>query len=53
METTIQTINGTYIVPKQKEAELLQWLQNNAIRQGQQNLGELKGNYNGQQLIGE
>ena len=50
METIVNTIQGTFIVPKNKEAALINWLQANAIRQGAQNLGEGTG-YSGQQYI--
>jgi len=54
MEIIITTINGTFIVPKSKEAELLAWLQYNAVLRGQQKLGEIQGSsYSGQQLINE
>ena len=52
METIIHTIQGTYIIPKEKEAALLYWLQANAVLQGQQEIGELQ-NMNGQRLINE
>lgn len=32
---TINTSNGTYIVPQDKEASLIQWLELNAIKAGQ------------------
>ena len=50
METIVNTIQGTFIVPQNKEAALINWLQANAIRQGAQNIGEGAG-YNGQQFI--
>jgi len=50
METIINTIQGTFIVPKEKESALINWLQANAIRQGSQRVEE-GNNYNGTQLI--
>jgi hypothetical protein len=32
METIIQTIEGTYIVPKDKHNDLIMWLQRNAVK---------------------
>jgi hypothetical protein len=58
METTINTINGTYIVPADKLDQLIQWLEINAIRPGASSLREVKiGDYSpefkGRQLINE
>lgn len=54
MEIIVNTIEGTYIVPADKTGQLIAWLQSNAIKQGQQNLGEIKdNNYTGRQLINE
>jgi len=40
MQITIQTISGTYVVPPEKEAALVHWLQNNAIKVGSQPVAE-------------
>ena len=54
METIINTIRGTYIVPSEKLDQLLQWLEINAVKPGQKPIGEIKeGNYTGRQLINE
>jgi hypothetical protein len=57
MQIVINTINGTFIVPAEKQAELIYWLQNNAIRVGQEPVREQvnQGNppYIGRQLINE
>ena len=34
METTINTIEGSFVVPADKQAALLYWLQANAIKVG-------------------
>jgi hypothetical protein len=52
----INTIQGTFIVPAEKQAELIMWLQQNAIKVGdQQPVREQTGNqgYVGRQLINE
>lgn len=55
METVIQTIQGTYIVPTEKHASLIAWLQRNAVKAGQQPVKEQTNdqNYTGRQLISE
>ena len=55
METTISTLHGTFIVPSDKQAALVSWLEANAIKIGQQPLREQTGdmNYKGTQLISE
>lgn len=54
METIVNTINGTYIVPADKQDQLIQWLEINAVRPGQKPIGEIKeGQYTGRQLINE
>tara|TARA_R110000868_G_scaffold55422_9_gene172241 strand:+ start:2660 stop:2836 length:177 start_codon:yes stop_codon:yes gene_type:complete len=58
METIIQTIDGTYIVPADRHASLISWLQQNAVKQGQQairevKIGEYSNDYVGRQLISE
>lgn len=40
MEITIQTIQGTFIVPQNKVPELIMWLQANAINANQQAMRE-------------
>lgn len=50
-------MQGTFIVPSEKQAELIYWLQNNAIKAGQEPVREQvnqgHSNYVGRQLIGE
>ena len=41
METIINTIKGTYIVPANKLDQLLQWLESNAVRPGATPIGEI------------
>ena len=55
MEIIVNTLYGTYIVPASKADQLVAWLQQNAVKQGQQPIGEIKqdGNYSGKQLINE
>lgn len=56
MQIVINTMQGTFIVPSEKQAELVYWLQNNAIKAGQQTVREevvQSGNYTGRQLINE
>jgi hypothetical protein len=57
MQITIQTRAGLFIVPESKEADLVNWLQNNAIKAGQQTVYEqgqtISQSYTGRQLISE
>lgn len=55
MQIVINTIQGTFIVPSDKQAELIYWLQNNAIKAGQEPVREQinTGQYAGRQLINE
>ena len=54
METIINTIKGTFIVPADKFDQLIQWLEHNAVKPGQRPIGEIKeGQYTGRQLINE
>jgi hypothetical protein len=56
MQITIVTIQGTFVVPANKEAELIAWLQQNAIKVGQQQIYEQtpqSNSYNVKQLITE
>jgi len=57
MQITIQTRAGLFIVPDSKEADLIMWLQQNAIKAGQQTVYEqgttVSQNYTGRQLLGE
>lgn len=55
MQIVIQTIQGTFIVPTDKQAELIMWLEANAIKAGAQNVRENTNsqNYSGRQLISE
>ena len=54
MQIVINTIHGTFIVPREKEAELLNWLYVNATRVQQQTQIREQGSaddYQGQQLL--
>ena len=58
MQITIQTRAGLFIVPESKEAELIMWLQGNAIKAGQQAVYEQgqtisRDGYQGRQLLSE
>jgi hypothetical protein len=58
MQITIQTRAGLFIVPDSKEMELVNWLQQNAIKAGQQTVYEQgqtvsQNPYTGRQLINE
>jgi len=58
MQITIQTRVGLFIVPDSKESDLILWLQQNAIKAGQQTVYEqgstISNNpYTGRQLLGE
>lgn len=56
MQITIQTRAGLFIVPEHKEAELIMWLQNNAVKAGQQTVYEQtisRDGYMGRQLLSE
>jgi hypothetical protein len=54
METVVNTINGTYIVPANKQDQLIQWLEINAVKPGPKTIGEInEGQYTGRQLINE
>lgn len=53
MEIIIRTLQGTYIVPIEKQPDLQIWLQQNAILTDRQTVREQFGtqNYSGPQLI--
>ena len=53
MSITVNTIYGTFIVPDNKQDELINWLQSNAVKPGHTTEGAQQGQYNGQQLINE
>lgn len=60
MEIIVNTIYGTYIVPREKTDLLLSWLQQNAVKAGQQPIRETvqptdnnNQNFIGRQLINE
>jgi hypothetical protein len=54
MEITVNTMYGTFIVPREKTDALIAWLQANAVKPGQTPIGEVKqGEYTGRQLINE
>ena len=53
MSITVNTIYGTFIVPDNKQDELVNGLQANAVKPGHANEAEQPAQYNGQQLINE
>jgi hypothetical protein len=56
MEITVNTIYGTFIVPREKADQLLAWLQQNAVKAGQQPIRETSNDnqgFTGRQLINE
>lgn len=58
METIVNTIHGTYIVPANKQDQLIQWLEINAVKPSAISLKEVKiGDYSPEfktrQLINE
>jgi hypothetical protein len=57
MQITIQTRVGLFIVPETKESELIMWLQQNAVKAGQQTVYEqgqtISQSYTGRQLLSE
>jgi hypothetical protein len=57
MQTVIQTIQGTFIVPAEKTAALIHWLQQNAVRADQPPVKEdhntQPGHFTNRQLINE
>jgi len=54
MQIVINTINGTYLVPSEKEAALISWLEQNAIRAGAPTVSEQTyGTQTGRQLLSE
>ena len=57
MSIIINTLQGTFIVPSEKQADLIYWLQNNAIRTNQASVREHftqgETSYIGRQLITE
>jgi hypothetical protein len=56
MEITVNTIYGTFIVPREKADQLLAWLQQNAIKAGTQPIRETTNDntqFTGRQLINE
>lgn len=56
MQIVINTIQGTFIVPAEKQAELIYWLQHNAIKAGADPVREQhnqNGNFTGRQLVTE
>lgn len=58
MQITIQTRMGLFIVPESKEMDLVYWLQNNAVKAGQQTVYEQgqtisQNGYTGRQLLSE
>ena len=55
MEIVVNTIYGTFIVPREKTDQLLTWLQQNAVKAGQRPTQETNSNnqHTGRQLINE
>ena len=57
MNITIQTVAGIYVVPADKQPDLILWLQKNAIKVGQESVREQapqnNQTYPGRQLINE
>lgn len=58
MQISIQTMRGLFVVPHEKEAELISWLEHNAVKAGQQTVYEqgqtiTQNTYTGRQLINE
>jgi hypothetical protein len=57
LNVTIHTIAGTFVVPADKQADLILWLQHNAIKIGAEAVKEQSQNsnrnYPGRQLINE
>jgi len=56
MQIVIHTINGTYLVPPEKESGLIMWLEQNAIKAGQRQVSEQSNpndQYTGRQLLSE
>ena len=59
MQIVINTIEGTYVVPADKQADLIYWLQQNAINVNQNNIvreqgrTQSSGQQIGRQLINE
>jgi len=56
MQIVIHTINGTYLVPPEKETGLIMWLEQNAIKAGQRPVSEQTqqtNQYTGRQLLSE
>ena len=52
MQIVINTIEGTFVVPAEKQAELIYWLKSNAVKVGQQPVKEQSGTpFPGTQLI--
>lgn len=54
MQIVIHTTHGTFLVQPEREADLITWLEQNAIKAGQRPLREQAGDqYTGQQLLTE
>jgi len=57
MSITIHTSSGTFIVPADKQPALIHWLQQNAVKAGQEPIREQSQHssqpYTGRQLINE
>lgn len=52
MQIVINTIEGTFVVPAERQAELIFWLNKNAVKVGQQTVKEQTGSpFPGTQLI--
>jgi hypothetical protein len=55
MQIIVHTTQGTFLVPPDKEAALIVWLEGNAVRAGQTSVREQTNDstYPGRQLINE
>jgi hypothetical protein len=55
MNIIIHTVQGTFIVPPEKEPNLIAWLEQNAVKAGPKNVKERleRDGYTGRQLINE
>lgn len=54
MQIIINTIQGTFVVPAEKQADLIFWLQKNAIKLASVKEEQIQGgNFSGQVLINE
>lgn len=40
MQITVQTSRGVYVIPSEREVSLINWLEQNAVRLGQESVKE-------------